>query len=148
MPFDYKDSCGKGIEEEILSEDGHLAVDSRWQSHWFMGRNVWVNLEGFMTFLTVALGNWSKINLFIVQNLERPTKIKDPKKHGGFVKYEREALPLRSINDRLNDWEEVVEHGQNDALLKTQSARCMDCGTPFCQQVSCYPIFLLPMPSK
>ena len=80
--------------------------------------------------------------MFNLQIVERPTKIKDPKKHGGFVKYEREALPLRSVNDRLNDWEEVVEHGQNDALLKTQSARCMDCGTPFCHQVSCYPFLI------
>ena len=46
IPFNYKDSCGKGIEEEYLSEDGHLAVDSKWQSHWCICRNVWVNLEG------------------------------------------------------------------------------------------------------
>ncbi|KAG0576679.1 hypothetical protein KC19_5G099100 [Ceratodon purpureus] len=65
---------------------------------------------------------------------ERPTKITDPKKHGGFVKYEREALPLRSVAERVEDWGEVVEHGINEPLLKTQSARCMDCGTPFCHQ--------------
>lgn len=51
------------------------------------------------------------------------------------MKYDREPLPLRPVADRLHDWEEVVEHGINEPLLKTQSARCMDCGTPFCQQV-------------
>jgi len=43
---------------------------------------------------------------------------------------------MRQIGERLQDWDEVVEHGTNESLLKTQSARCMDCGTPFCQQVS------------
>lgn len=66
--------------------------------------------------------------------VERPTKISDPQKHGGFVKYERESLPLRPTEERLQDWDEVVEHGINESLLKTQSARCMDCGTPFCHQ--------------
>jgi glutamate synthase (NADPH/NADH) len=69
------------------------------------------------------------------QLVERPSQIATPKKHGGFVKYEREPLPLRPVGERLQDWDEVVEHGKiNEPLLKTQSARCMDCGTPFCQQ--------------
>lgn len=51
------------------------------------------------------------------------------------MKYEREPLPLRAIGERLQDWDEVVEHDKiNEPLLKTQSARCMDCGTPFCHQ--------------
>ncbi|KAL0304397.1 UNVERIFIED_CONTAM: Glutamate synthase 1 [NADH], chloroplastic [Sesamum radiatum] len=37
-------------------------------------------------------------------------------------------------NVRLNDWNEVMEEIKPGPLLKTQSARCMDCGTPFCHQ--------------
>jgi hypothetical protein len=70
-----------------------------------------------------------------VAKKQRPTKITDAVKNGGFVKYEREALPYRPAAERLKDWGEVLAHGNQDALLKTQSARCMDCGTPFCQQV-------------
>ncbi|KAL3701002.1 hypothetical protein R1sor_019024 [Riccia sorocarpa] len=64
----------------------------------------------------------------------RPTKIPDAVKLRGFVNYERESLPYRQPEERLNDWKEVTVHTNQDPLLKTQSARCMDCGTPFCQQ--------------
>ncbi|KAG6548708.1 hypothetical protein Mapa_009863 [Marchantia paleacea] len=64
----------------------------------------------------------------------RPSKIEEAVKHRGFVNYEREALPYRKPEERLTDWKEVTAQGSQDALLKTQSARCMDCGTPFCQQ--------------
>lgn len=50
---------------------------------------------------------------------------------------------MRQIGERLEDWDEVVEHGSNEPLLKTQSARCMDCGTPFCQQVSTLSNYIL-----
>jgi glutamate synthase (NADPH/NADH) len=69
-----------------------------------------------------------------VAKKQRPTKITDAVKNGGFVKYEREALPYRPAAERVKDWGEVLANGNQDALLKTQSARCMDCGTPFCQQ--------------
>lgn len=66
---------------------------------------------------------------------KRPTKISDPVKNRGFVMYERESLPYRPATERVTDWKEILANGKQDALLKTQSARCMDCGTPFCQQV-------------
>ncbi|GLJ36844.1 hypothetical protein SUGI_0743640 [Cryptomeria japonica] len=65
---------------------------------------------------------------------QRPTKIDDAVKNGGFMKYERESVSYRDAVVRINDWKEVVEETRPDALLKTQSARCMDCGTPFCHQ--------------
>lgn len=37
----------------------------------------------------------------------------------------------------MGDWKEIHAHLPNEefnALLHTQSARCMDCGTPFCHQ--------------
>ncbi|CAM6092721.1 unnamed protein product [Calypogeia fissa] len=65
---------------------------------------------------------------------KRPTKIDNAVKLKGFYNYQRESLPYRPVEERLNDWGEVLAQTEQPALLKTQSARCMDCGTPFCQQ--------------
>ncbi|KAK4793540.1 hypothetical protein SAY86_023975 [Trapa natans] len=65
---------------------------------------------------------------------ERPTEVKNAKKHGGFINYERKNIQYRDPNVRMNDWKEVMEESKHGALLNTQSARCMDCGTPFCHQ--------------
>lgn len=67
----------------------------------------------------------------------RPTRLDAPGKGRGFVEYEREALGFRDAAERLLDWNEVARHdpaAETSALLATQSARCMDCGTPFCHQ--------------
>ncbi|KAJ4825686.1 glutamate synthase [NADH] [Turnera subulata] len=64
----------------------------------------------------------------------RPSRVSDPVKHRGFVAYEREGVQYRDPNVRMNDWKEVMEASEPGPLLKTQSARCMDCGTPFCHQ--------------
>lgn len=48
-------------------------------------------------------------------------------------------MPYRDVEERSNDWGEVLAKmaGKESAdLLSTQSARCMDCGTPFCHQTS------------
>ncbi|KAJ8621737.1 hypothetical protein MRB53_030266 [Persea americana] len=68
------------------------------------------------------------------QQLKRPTRVPDAIKHRGFIAYERESISYRDPNSRINDWKEVVEDTKPSQLLKTQSARCMDCGTPFCHQ--------------
>ncbi|XP_061953656.1 glutamate synthase 1 [NADH], chloroplastic isoform X1 [Populus nigra] len=66
--------------------------------------------------------------------LKRPTRVNDAVKHRGFIAYEREGVQYRDPNIRMNDWKEVTEESKPGPLLKTQSARCMDCGTPFCHQ--------------
>ncbi len=49
----------------------------------------------------------------------------------GFIEYLRE-LPLdRSANERIRDWNEFHFH-MEEARLRQQGARCMDCGIPFC----------------
>ncbi|GFY84088.1 NADH-dependent glutamate synthase 1 [Actinidia rufa] len=68
------------------------------------------------------------------ESLARPTRVPDAVKHRGFIAYEREGISYRDPNVRMNDWKEVMEEVKPSALLKTQSARCMDCGTPFCHQ--------------
>ncbi|HEV8544564.1 MAG TPA: glutamate synthase small subunit [Verrucomicrobiae bacterium] len=49
----------------------------------------------------------------------------------GFIEYLRE-LPLdRSAVERIRDWKEFHFH-MPEEKLRTQGARCMDCGVPFC----------------
>jgi glutamate synthase (NADPH/NADH) small chain len=58
----------------------------------------------------------------------------DPK---GFLKEGREVAERRPIAERVKDWDEVYPGGPGRALLpiiRTQAARCMDCGIPFCHQ--------------
>lgn len=66
----------------------------------------------------------------------RPSRVEDAVKHRGFVAYEREGVSYRDPTVRMNDWNEVMEETKPGPLLTTQSARCMDCGTPFCHQVN------------
>lgn len=70
---------------------------------------------------------------------ERPKVLteKSADKVRGFVQYNRSALPYRPAEERMQDWGEVhaqMAEEERGTLLHTQSARCMDCGTPFCHQ--------------
>ena len=49
----------------------------------------------------------------------------------GFMEYKRKLGPVRSPVERIADWEEFYRH-LPDNSLRQQSARCMDCGVPFC----------------
>ncbi|MDM5199192.1 glutamate synthase subunit beta [Fictibacillus enclensis] len=49
----------------------------------------------------------------------------------GFMEYAREEAKERNPLTRLNDWKEHTER-MDDETLHQQSARCMDCATPFC----------------
>ncbi len=49
----------------------------------------------------------------------------------GFMEYRREVPDRRPVQERLGDWNELEGKPSQDAL-RTQGARCMDCGTPFC----------------
>lgn len=50
----------------------------------------------------------------------------------GFLKVTtRQDRPKRPVPVRILDWKEV-QVKQNQAVLKTQASRCMDCGIPFC----------------
>jgi glutamate synthase (NADPH) small chain len=49
----------------------------------------------------------------------------------GFLEYERLEEGYEPVPQRVKNWKEFVI-GLNDEQSKTQAARCMDCGTPFC----------------
>jgi glutamate synthase (NADPH) small chain len=49
----------------------------------------------------------------------------------GFMEYERLEEGYKPVTERLKHYKEFVI-GLDDAQSKIQGARCMDCGTPFC----------------
>jgi len=53
-------------------------------------------------------------------------------KDNGFLEYARELAPRRPVSQRVNDWFEIYLDFPEEKL-RTQGARCMDCGVPFCQ---------------
>lgn len=57
----------------------------------------------------------------------------------GFKEFPREALPYRDELERLQDYGEIFTSGDEEHL-KSQGARCMDCGVPFCQSTTGCPI--------
>lgn len=57
----------------------------------------------------------------------------------GFKEFEREVVPYRDPVARANDFLEIYTEPVEDNL-RTQGARCMDCGVPFCQSHTGCPI--------
>ncbi|ORX97575.1 glutamate synthase [Basidiobolus meristosporus CBS 931.73] len=57
----------------------------------------------------------------------------------GFMKYKRKVDAYRNPQKRLKDWKEVNNRLTKEEL-RTQAARCMDCGIPFCQSDNGCPI--------
>jgi glutamate synthase (NADPH/NADH) len=57
----------------------------------------------------------------------------------GFMLYDRRSEKYRNPKSRVKDWQELSRRLDVDEL-KYQSARCMDCGVPFCQSDTGCPI--------
>jgi glutamate synthase (NADPH/NADH) len=57
----------------------------------------------------------------------------------GFMKYQRRSEQYRNPKTRTRDWQELSSR-LNEDELKYQTARCMDCGVPFCQSDTGCPI--------
>jgi glutamate synthase (NADPH/NADH) small chain len=49
------------------------------------------------------------------------------------MEFKREKQPYRAVEERINDWKQVMAPWPV-APLKTQASRCMDCGIPFCHE--------------
>jgi glutamate synthase (NADPH/NADH) small chain len=52
-------------------------------------------------------------------------------KASGFMEHSRETATRRPVSERVNDWFEIYQDFPEEKL-RTQGARCMDCGVPFC----------------
>ena len=57
----------------------------------------------------------------------------------GFMKYKRRGESYRNAGARVKDFKELSKR-LTDTELKLQTARCMDCGVPFCQSDTGCPI--------
>ena len=57
----------------------------------------------------------------------------------GFKEFERKTEPYRDVSERLADYGEIYT-SHDEEHLKTQGARCMDCGVPFCQSENGCPV--------
>ena len=55
---------------------------------------------------------------------------------GGFLDFNRKEPGYRPVKKRLKDFE-PVELRMEEAEVRAQAARCMDCGTPFCHGCGC-----------
>jgi glutamate synthase (NADPH/NADH) small chain len=49
-----------------------------------------------------------------------------------FVKYRRADAPTRPVDERIKDWR-VILNTLPEAVVQQNAARCMDCGTAFCE---------------
>lgn len=58
----------------------------------------------------------------------------------GFIDYYRNPDPYRDPLERVFDWGEINDASHDDVERTVQAARCMDCGTPFCQTHTGCPI--------
>lgn len=54
----------------------------------------------------------------------------------GFLKYKRQEIGHRPVEQRIHDFSEL-DLPLTPELLVQQAARCMDCGIPFCNGVGC-----------
>ena len=57
----------------------------------------------------------------------------------GFKEFARETVPYRDPLERAGDYLEIFTPAREEQL-RTQGARCMDCGVPFCQSDTGCPI--------
>jgi glutamate synthase (NADPH/NADH) small chain len=57
----------------------------------------------------------------------------------GFMEYERSTIPYRDPALRIIDFNEFTTRPEEEHL-KTQGARCMDCGVPFCMSTTGCPV--------
>ncbi len=60
----------------------------------------------------------------------------------GFKEFDRVVEPYRSPATRITDFKEIYTP-HDEGHLKTQGARCMNCGVPFCQSNNGCPVYNL-----
>jgi NAD(P)H-dependent glutamate synthase small subunit len=54
----------------------------------------------------------------------------------GFMKYQRQEVGHRPVEERIHDFDEI-DLPLTPEAIRDQAARCMDCGIPFCQGAGC-----------
>jgi glutamate synthase (NADH) len=75
----------------------------------------------------------------LLDDTTQKQRLKKLDKTRGFMKYTRLTESYRPPRRRVKDWNEI-SHRLTESELRYQSARCMDCGVPFCQSDTGCPI--------
>ncbi|KAJ3773747.1 NADPH-dependent glutamate synthase [Lentinula raphanica] len=75
----------------------------------------------------------------LVDEASQKQRLNKLDKTRGFMKYKRLAEAYRPPRKRVKDWKEISTR-LTESELSYQSARCMDCGVPFCQSDTGCPI--------
>ena len=107
---------------------------------------IWIHCFNPLVFL--ILENYDDDNLDKTKRVRRRDgSMQNVEKLRGFLNYQRNPEPYRPPLERLKDWEEInpvpdrdVDVAHTALERKVQAARCMDCGTPFCQTYSGCPV--------
>eukprot|EP00917_Polyrhabdina_sp_WS-2016_P012032 GHVP01026422.1.p1 GENE.GHVP01026422.1~~GHVP01026422.1.p1 ORF type:complete len:2363 (+),score=409.78 GHVP01026422.1:73-7161(+) len=95
----------------------------------------------FSLFLEKANIPVPDVENIITSTTTKPFVVAHPDRHTGFMLYSRQEIARRNPSNRILDWKPLVEEPQGNTrmyeqLMKTQSARCLGCGTPGCQTVN------------
>lgn len=75
----------------------------------------------------------------LIDDATTKARMKKLDKTRGFMKYKRLTETYRPPRKRVKDWKEI-SHRLDESELSFQSARCMDCGVPFCQSDTGCPV--------
>lgn len=75
----------------------------------------------------------------LIDDATTKSRMKKLDKTRGFMKYKRLTETYRPPRKRVKDWKEI-SHRLDESELSFQSARCMDCGVPFCQSDTGCPV--------
>jgi NAD(P)H-dependent glutamate synthase small subunit len=155
MPVDYRRILDQQKQEKVKKRTSQPAVQPAAAASEVKDLGDLADLEDMMQGKSGAAASWN------AQPRPRQPRPRQRKKGGsivpaitaaagaaptynkarGFIEYERNAEPYRVATERLSDWGEInTESGHEHAERKRQAARCMDCGTPFCQTHTGCPI--------
>eukprot|EP01084_Bolivina_argentea_P094975 170750_1 len=79
----------------------------------------------------------------LLSNSLRSLSSETPKERA-FIDFKRQSDEYRAPLERLNDYDEIMQSpSEYRRQRQTQAARCMDCGTPFCQSYTGCPLYNL-----
>ncbi|KAL5511690.1 GLT1 [Sanghuangporus vaninii] len=156
MPFDYKrvlEEQAAKVREEKLRLSAIELVPSRTASQVDLANEAMESIlqpkEPLSTALAISRSHSKereRTEAFMVdledsmldenvskQRIQKLDKVK------GFMKYKRLGESYRPPRKRVKDWKELSTR-LTESELKYQTARCMDCGVPFCQSDTGCPI--------
>ncbi|XP_021843075.2 glutamate synthase 1 [NADH], chloroplastic isoform X1 [Spinacia oleracea] len=133
FPRDYKRVLASMKTDEAAQESGKGSDEEKDEIE-VMEKDAFEELKKMSASALKEQASQEEEEEEVVEEFKRPSRVANAQKHRGFVAYEREGIQYRDPTTRMKDYNEVMDEKRPAPLLKTQAARCMDCGTPFCHQ--------------